>query len=168
MQKKCMKIIGLKDYDVVNYKKPSIFIVFPKCSFKCDKENNCALCQNSSLAQEPIVEIRIEKILNIYKKNPLTKAFVCGGLEPFDTPEDLFELVTTIRDKEKIMDDIVIYTGYTEEEINSKEIGNLIKNYPNIIIKYGRFRPNEEKHLDIILGVNLSSRNQYAKRYNYV
>ena len=35
---------------------------------------------------------------------------------------------------------------------------------PNIIIKYGRFIPHQEKHFDEILGVYLASDNQYGKR----
>ena len=36
--------------------------------------------------------------------------------------------------------------------------------YSNIIIKFGRFIPNREPHFDEVLGVNLASNNQYAKR----
>ena len=61
-------------------------------------------------------------------------------------------------------DDIVIYTGYTEKEV--KENFDWIFLYENIIIKYGRFIPNQSPHYDKILGVNLSSDNQYAKEYN--
>jgi len=35
----------------------------------------------------------------------------------------------------------------------------------NIIVKFGRYRPNQEKHYDKILGVFLASDNQYAKEY---
>ena len=33
-----------------------------------------------------------------------------------------------------------------------------------IIIKYGRFIPNQQKHYDEILGVYLASDNQYAEK----
>jgi hypothetical protein len=39
-----------------------------------------------------------------------------------------------------------------------------LKNFDNIIIKYGRFIPNQEQHYDETLGVNLASNNQYAER----
>ena len=61
-------------------------------------------------------------------------------------------------------DDIVIYTGYTEEEIKDKV--KWLSLYENIIIKFGRFVPNAEKHFDEVLGVELASPNQYAKAYN--
>ena len=59
-------------------------------------------------------------------------------------------------------DDIVIYTGYNYDEI--KEQINTLKYYKNIIIKFGRFIPNQPHHYDKILGIELSSPNQYAER----
>lgn len=139
-----------------------MFIIFPKCSFKCDKEANCEICQNSHLAKEPIINYSIDKIVERYKTNPITKAVVCGGLEPFDTLDDLTNLISTIRRASD--DDIVIYTGYKEEEI-FPVVENLISKYKNIIIKYGRYIPNQESKYDKILGITLASNNQYAVRY---
>ena len=68
----------------------------------------------------------------------------------------MFEIIDMIR--HLCEDDIVIYTGYNKEEIIDKV--NLLKNFKNIIIKYGRFIPNQEKHYDEILGVELASTNQ--------
>ena len=34
----------------------------------------------------------------------------------------------------------------------------------NIIVKYGRYIPDQEKHYDEVLGVYLASNNQYAER----
>ena len=162
-----MQIKEIKDEDFVNYKKSSMFIIFPFCSFKCDKENSCNLCQNSHLAQEPTINIPIDYILMRYLTNELTHAIVCGGLEPFDTANELLELVDKARKGFDIQDDIVIYTGYTEEELQNNSFFQQITQYPNIIIKFGRFRPNETSHYDEILGIKLVSNNQYAKRYNY-
>lgn len=139
-----------------------MFIIFPKCSFKCDKEANCEICQNSHLAKEPIINYSIDKIVKRYKTNPITKAIVCGGLEPFDTLDDLTNLISYIRRASD--DDIVIYTGYKEEEI-FPIVENLIPKYKNIIIKYGRYVPNQESKYDKILGITLASNNQYAVRY---
>ena len=33
-----IKIRGINFEDFINYKKPSIFIAFPFCSFKCEKD----------------------------------------------------------------------------------------------------------------------------------
>ena len=157
-----MLIKGLVDEDFVNYKKPSMYIAFPWCSFKCDKEAGCAVCQNSTLAHEPSIEVSIEGLINRYLQNPITSAIVCGGLEPLDSIDELYDFLWELR--RHTNDDIVIYTGYTEEEFQAITNGRRIYNLPNIIIKFGRFIPNQEKHYDETLGVQLASPNQYAKR----
>lgn len=163
-----MIIKGLTDEDFVNYLKPSMFIITSACSFKCDKENGCQLCQNSHLAHAPTIDIDTDKLIQRYIDNPITKAITVGGLEPFDTFDELLDLVHRARCHYNIKDDIVIYTGYTEEEITNHPIwSRLLMQYSNIVIKYGRFRPNQEPHYDEVLGVKLASDNQYAKRYNY-
>ncbi len=161
-----MQIKGLKDEDFVNYKKPSMFIIMPFCSFKCDKENGCNLCQNSHLAQEPNHTFDTNSLIERYIANPITKAIVFGGLEPFDTVEELRDFIFTLRLKYKCCDDVVIYTGYDEWELIGNPEYNAIIRCGNIVIKYGRFRPNQQPHYDEVLGIKLASDNQYAKRYN--
>lgn len=151
-----MKIKGLISEDFVNYKKPAMTIMFPYCTFKCGTD----YCQNSSLAHESNIEISIEDLVQRYINNPITEAIVMQGLEPFDSWNDLYEFVCRLRKYNN--DDIVIYTGYYKNEI-SEYIEQLSK-YPNIIIKFGRYIPGQEKHFDNILGVNLASNNQYAER----
>lgn len=148
--------------DFVNYKKPSMFIGFSKCSFKCDKEFGSCICQNSSLANSPSIEVSEKEIAERYISNPITSSIVCGGLEPFDTFEELINLITEIRNLTD--DDIVIYTGYKYEEIKDKI--NILKKFYNIIIKFGRYIPNSSKKYDDVLGIYLSSENQYALRLN--
>lgn len=162
-----MLIKSFKDEDFVNYRKPAMFIVMPHCSFKCDKENNCLMCQNSHLVHEPTHNVATRTLIERYINNPITKAVVFGGLEPFDTPEDLEMFVKILRWTYKCKDDIVIYTGYTEEELSRNLHFQSIISCGNMTIKYGRFRPNQDPHYDEVLGVNLASDNQYAKRYNY-
>jgi len=155
-----MKVKGIVFEDFLNYKKPSLFIIFPYCNFKCDKDCGLKVCQNSSLAKEKEIEYSIDKIVNNYIENDITKAIVCGGLEPMDSFDDLKELVGALRIKTN--DDIVIYTGYREEEIEDK--ANDLKQFANIIIKFGRYIPNDKEYYNDILGINLASRNQYAKK----
>ena len=151
-----MKIKGLISEDFVNYKKPAMTIMFPYCTFKCGTE----YCQNSPLSKAEDIEIDIINIVIRYLNNPITESVVMQGLEPFDSWDDLIGLVKQLR--ESTDDDIVIYTGYNKEEIADKI--TLLSKYKNIVIKYGRYIPRQEKHYDDVLGVYLASSNQYAER----
>ena len=151
-----MKIKGLISEDFVNYKKPAMTIMFPYCTFKCGTE----YCQNSPLSKVEDIEIDITDIVIRYLNNPITESVVMQGLEPFDSWNDLIGLVDCLRCSTN--DDIVIYTGYYKEEIADRIA--LLSKYKNIIIKYGRYIPCQEKHYDKILGVSLASENQYAER----
>ena len=112
-----MRIKGLIDESFVDYKKPCMYIAFPKCTWKCDRDAGCTICQNSQLAKEPDIEISIIEIVSRYVKNPITKAVVFSGLEPFDSFMDLLYLIEEFR--KYTNDDIVIYTGYTETELDN-------------------------------------------------
>ena len=151
-----MKIKGLISEDFVNYKKPAMTIMFPYCTFKCGTE----YCQNSPLSKAEDIEMDISDIVIRYLNNPITESVVMQGLEPFDSWDDLIEFVKQLR--ESTDDDIVIYTGYNKEEIADKI--TLLSKYKNIVIKYGRYIPDQKKHYDEVLGVYLASSNQYAER----
>ena len=151
-----MKIKGLITEDFVNYKKASMTIIFPYCTFKCGED----YCQNSPLTKSPIIDISINDLVNRYNNNPITEAVVMQGLEPFDSWSDLKEFVKKLREYNN--DDIVIYTGYNKDEIIDKV--EILRKYKNIIIKYGRFLYNDKPIFDDILGITLASSNQYAER----
>lgn len=156
-----MRIKFLVDEDFINYKKPSMFIGFPNCNWKCEKDCREKVCQNKELAFSPDIEVSCETIVDRYVQNPITKAVVMGGLEPFDSWEDLVNLIHEFR--KHTQDFIIIYSGFYLSEINDK-VEYLRQNYDNIIIKFGRFVPNQEPHYDDILGINLASPNQYSER----
>lgn len=152
-----MKIKGITDEDFVSYRKPSLFVSAASCSFKCGV--HC--CQNSGLAASETFTIDDEMLIERYLKNPITKAVVFGGLEPFDQSEEILRFVTLLRDKYHCSDTVVIYTGYNKKEVLSSI--KALKPLKNIIIKFGRFIPDQAPHYDDILGVNLASDNQYAE-----
>lgn len=145
-----------------DYKKTSLLISNSFCDFKCDKENNCQLCQNMPLSKSKTLYPSFKYIIEQYVNNPLTNAIVFGGLEPFDEFDQLKLIIEIIREYYKINDDIIIYTGYYSDEI-IKEI-KILKKYSNIIIKFGRFKPNDKPHFDNILGINLANKEQYAEK----
>lgn len=151
-----MEVKGLIFEDFVNYKKVSMTIMFPHCTFKCGAKH----CQNSPLAKSKTYDINIDETIEKYINNPITEAVVMQGLEPFDSWSDLLLFIKKFR--EESQDDIVIYTGYNKEEVVDKT--NILKQYNNIIVKFGRYIPGHEKHYDSILGIWLASNNQYAER----
>ena len=156
-----MRIKGIETERFQDYKYPSMFIAFPYCSFKCEKECGMQVCQNSALATAPILEVEADELIKKYLSNPITKSIVCGGLEPMDSFDDIVELISTLR-KNQCRHDVVIYTGYRKEEIENY-IQKLMP-FGNIIIKYGRFIPNKIPHYDRVLGVNLANDEQYGER----
>lgn len=156
-----MLIKDITHEDFSNYKTPSMFIGTAVCDWKCCKEQclDITVCQNSKLASLPSFDVPIPKIFDWYINNSITSAIVIGGLEPFKQFNDVFNLVKYFRGW-CIKDDIVIYTGYYPDELQP-QIEEL-KKYQNIIIKFGRYIPNNEPHFDKVLGVKLISDNQYA------
>ena len=141
-----------------------MFIATCFCDFKCCKELDLdiCICQNSPIAKSKIIDMSNDRIVKRYLKNKLTHAIVFGGLEPFKQFDELLNLIKCFR--EKTEDDIIIYTGYYKNELE-KEIEQL-KQFKNIIIKFGRYIPNKNIRHDDILGVTLASDNQYAEKIN--
>ena len=156
-----MHLKYLVDEDFTNYKKCSMFIGTSSCTFKCEKECGIQCCQNSPLVKVQTKFIDDEVIIQRYLKNPFTKAIVIGGLEPFDTYDELLTFCRLFRQSSP--DTIVIYTGWYPDEITAEvtEITQL----NNIVIKYGRYIPKSEPIFDKTLGVTLASSNQFAVAY---
>lgn len=157
-----MKIKGIIFEDFVNYKTPCMTIEMPYCTFKCDKECGRQVCQNSPLALAENITVSPEHLACEYVGNPISKALCFQGLEPFDSFDDMWNVIYTLRKILDCNDDVVIYTGYNEDEI--QEYIKQLKKFNNIVVKFGRFIPNAKHIYDEVLGVELSSYNQYAKR----
>ena len=139
-----------------------MFIATCMCDWKCCKELNMdiCLCQNSPIATQKNHNFSDTRIVNRYLKNKLTSAIVIAGLEPLLQWDQLLALIQQFRSKTD--DDIVIYTGYKENELYEQIAA--LKAFQNIIIKFGRYVPNQQSHYDEVLGVDLASDNQYAER----
>lgn len=156
-----MHVKSITFEDFVNYKKPSMFIACPYCTFKCNKDAGKQVCQNESLASAVAHNVSVFDIYKAYIDNPITKSVVLGGLEPLESWEDVQDLVEVFR-QNLCCDDIVIYTGYNEEEILDKI--DWLSQFPNIVMKFGRYIPSNKKHYDEVLGIYLASDNQYGRR----
>ena len=92
-----MLVKGVLFCDLVNYKKPSMVIEFPTCSFKCDKECGRQICQNAGMVLEPPIPVLAKDLVKQYMEDDMCQAIVCQGLEPFDSWSDLFFLVQLFR-----------------------------------------------------------------------
>ena len=170
-----MKIINIIEEDFVNYKKPAMVILMPYCSGKCNIGHEKPVCHNYHLHESQLMEVSIETLGDRYLNNDITKAIVFQGLEPFDSEQDLLEFVRYLRIDKECKDDIVIYTGYTKEEMESGNYGrtkeefgnpcgyNELKKISNVIVKFGRFIPDRPHFFDPILGIELASDNQFAE-----
>jgi len=150
--------------DFVNYRLPSMFIISSKCDWKCCREQglDISICQNADLALSKPRDVSDDTILNMYRSNDITKAVVIGGLEPLLQADEVLELVRTFR-KHGEMCDFVIYTGYYPEEI-TESFMTALQEFGNIIIKFGRYIPNIKPIFDDVLGVQLASENQFARK----
>lgn len=157
-----MEIKNLIDEDVVNYKKTSLFVGTAFCDFKCCKECGQNICQNSQLIKAPSINYNNQLIVTRYLNNPLTNAIVIGGLEPFTQWYQMLDLIKKFR--EKTEDDIVIYTGYYKDQITY--LIQQLKQFKNIIVKFGRYIPGQKPHYDSVLGVQLANDEQHAQIIN--
>lgn len=162
-----MKEIELKGIiweDMVNYKKICTTLMFPKCNWKCDIENGVQLCQNKGLAATASQWHNIDTIMDKYKNNPIPEAIVLQGLEPLDSPIDCYTVAAALQCW-GIKDDLIIYTGYYPYEKDISQIIDSIASLTpgHLIVKWGRYIPNQPSYYDPILGINLASSNQYAE-----
>lgn len=157
-----MRVKDILPEDFINYKLPSMFISTCFCDYKCCTELglDIGVCQNAPLAQMEDKDIDDQIIYEQFVNNPITKAIVIGGLEPMIQINEVVNLINLFRIQGENFP-FVIYTGYYPDEI--PEPLERLKQYKNIIIKFGRYIPNQKPHYDEILGVSLASSNQYAE-----
>lgn len=158
-----MKVKTIVDERFQDYRLPSMFLASTGCDFKCCHEAGISptICQNNPILSQPTIDVPADEILRRYVSNPITKAIVIGGLEPWLQIDEIIELIDLFRSN-GVRDDFVIYTGYYRHEIKA-DIERLAK-YPNIVIKFGRYIPNSPNRYDETLGVTLASDNQHAER----
>lgn len=165
-----MLVKNVIDEDFVNYKYPAMFIGCHSCTFKCDQLAGQPVCQNGALAAAADIEVNPFALAKRFCANPLTCAVVFGGLEPLDDADTVEIFMIYLRTLEQLRHlptaDVVIYTGYTEEEAwkQNHDFMNYLCRDPASIVKFGRYLPGQQPHFDEVLGINLSSDNQYAKR----
>ena len=168
-----MKLTNIIEEDFVNYRKPGMFLGFPYCSGKCNQEAGKIVCQNQVLQNAELIDISAEEILERFYKNPIPECLIFGGLEPFDSFDDIMDILVHLKARESINKwkkyfsynpRIVIYTGYYPFEIKNMlfDIADTVHPAVYVAVKFGRYLPGYKPHFDPILGVHLASDNQFA------
>lgn len=139
-----------------------MFISTISCDWKCltEKGLDISICHNSTIASLQTQNIPDKQIIEQYLCNDITSSVIIGGLEPMLQIDEVVEFIKFFRSFSN--DDIVIYTGYYPQEILS-EI-NTLKQFKSIVVKFGRYKPDKPQRYDDVLGVTLSSDNQFAKK----
>lgn len=160
-----MRVKTIVDEDFTNYKKPAMFIGTISCGGKCCIEAGIPLsvCQNDGWRASAPISFDDEQLCIRYLNNPLTESIVFGGLEPLEQFDELRSFLEVLRGQFQCKDDVVIYTGYYFEEV--PEWIQRLATYGNVVVKFGRYIPNQKHIFDEVLGVELASDNQYAERF---
>jgi len=159
-----MIIRTIVDEDFVQYKEPCMYIATAFCNGKCCKEAGIPLsvCLNDAWRGTATIAMVDEGIIERYLSNSITTTICFAGLEPFEQFDQVYNFIEKLRKDYNCDDTVLIYTGYNKEEI-AERIKKL-KDFDNIIIKFGRFVPDNPGRFDDVLGVRLASDNQYAER----
>lgn len=159
-----MIVRTIVDEDFVQYKEPCMYIATAFCNGKCCKETGIPLsvCLNDAWRGTATIAMVDEGIIERYLSNSITTTICFAGLEPFEQFDQVYNFIEKLRKDYNCNDTVLIYTGYNKEEI-AERIEKL-KDFDNIIIKFGRFVPDNPGRFDDVLGVHLASDNQYAER----
>jgi len=134
-----MRITTIIDEDTISYQFPSMYI---------------------GMGEQDSFAISDDEIVTRYRCSDTTVAIVIGGDEPLDQFEEVFNFISKLRFDYHCNSRVIIYTNYDRDEV-TKQI-NALKMLDPIIVKFGRYIPGQEPHLDPVLGVKLASDNQYA------
>lgn len=159
-----MRYTNVIHEDFANYHKPAMFIGTISCDGKCWRELGLPsdTCQNDALRSAYVREIDTFTLVEKYINNQITEAVVFGGLEPMLQIDEVLKFIYILRNTFNNNDDVVIYTGYYPDELVDEL--NELRKFENIVVKFGRYIPDDKPKYDDVLMVTLSSSNQYAER----
>ncbi len=149
-----------------DYKLPAMYLASCFCDWKCCPDNP-TVCQNNPVVHMPITDISDDEILDAYQKDPITQAIIIAGLEPLLQIHEVCALIRRAVER-RIKTTFVIYTGYDKNEVKFIGFFDALKDTGfsdsvHVIMKYGRYIPDQKPHFDEVLGVELASDNQYAE-----
>ena len=161
-----MHLKQIIDESVGDYKETSMLLIAPECAWKC------VGCHNTHLLKLITKNFPDEEILERFQKNPLSKAIVLGGLEPFDCMEEVRAFLQTLRESNIVnpKPTVIIYTGYDfpdiEQELIRTGLDEEMKKHDKVLLKYGGYLPGYNPTYNPLLGINLASPNQQVMEYS--
>lgn len=158
-----MKLLAQPTTVFNDYKKVGLYVPTSHCTFKCVTEANAKgikfiECQNHALAGcSKRIDMSAKEIYDIAQNDVFVEAIILSGLDPLDSFEETMKFVDEFR---KLSDmELVIFTGYKEEEISDKI--EMLSKYNGITMKVGRYDPTIPAKYDPIGEVTLATGNQY-------
>jgi hypothetical protein len=157
-----MKLLAQPKTVFNDYKKVGLYVPTSCCTFKCvteakEKGIEFIECQNHALLGCNKINMSAKDIYNMVQEDVFVEAVILSGLDPLDSFEETIEFIDEFR---KLSDmEIVIFTGYKEEEISNKM--SLLSKYNGITMKVGRYDPTIPPRYDPIGEVTLATGNQY-------
>ena len=114
----------------------------------------------------PVFPMPDKGIIELFVYNEKTKALVIKNLTPlnFSYFDEIIELLRKLRVEYKQKNSLfILYTDYDKQDIQDKLLA--LRSYVGpVIVKFGKYDPTFPPKMDSVLGIMLSSSNQYAER----
>lgn len=114
----------------------------------------------------PIFPMPDNGIIELFVYNDKTRALVIKNFAPLNSSsfDEIIELLRKLRVEYKQKDSLfILYTDYDKKDIEDKLLA--LRSYVGpVIVKFGQYDPTYPPKMDSVLGIMLSSSNQYAER----
>ncbi len=114
----------------------------------------------------PLFPMPDNGIIELFVYNNKTKALVIKNFAPLNSSsfDEIIELLRKLRVEYKQKDSLfILYTDYDKKDIEDKLLA--LRSYVGpVIVKFGQYDPTYPPKMDSVLGIMLSSSNQYAER----
>ncbi|MCH4890037.1 radical SAM protein [Acidaminobacter sp. JC074] len=123
------------------------------CALDCNI--GCKGCFNQSLKEAPIFYKKADEVLDEIMSNPFNEGVILAGLEWSLQPSELMAMIKSCASKNI---PVIVYTGHKIETFLRRV--PKIKNYPEVLIKYGAYDESKLSLTHEAYGVRLASTNQ--------
>ena len=116
--------------------------------------------------ENPIFPMPDDGMIELFVYNDKTRALVVKNFTSlnFSSFDEVIEILRKLRVEYKQKDSLfIVYTDFNKEDIQNELLR--LKSYVGpVIVKFGKYDPTLPPKMDSVLGIMLSSSNQYAER----